>query len=79
MSTAQLLEQFERLSPFQQREAEDFIRFLAASERNGESLPPFSKYDESYLNSLIEKARSSWVGIHDVDEWVQDIRGYAHD
>jgi hypothetical protein len=42
MSTTQLLEQFERLSPFQRKEAEDFIRFLAASRAQPESLPPLT-------------------------------------
>jgi hypothetical protein len=35
-------------------------------------------YDESYLNRLIEKARASWANGADVDEWLGDIRGYAH-
>jgi hypothetical protein len=42
MSTTQLLEQFERLSPYHRKEAEDFIHFLAASERKQESLPPLT-------------------------------------
>jgi hypothetical protein len=42
MSTAQLLEQFERLSPYHRKEAEDFIQFLAESERSRESLPPLT-------------------------------------
>jgi hypothetical protein len=36
------------------------------------------QYDESYLNRLIEKARVSWADITDVDEWLGNIRGYAH-
>jgi hypothetical protein len=35
-------------------------------------------YDESYLNRLIEKARASWADIADVNDWLGDIRGYAH-
>lgn len=32
------------------------------------------KYDDHYLNSLIEKAKHSWKGI-DPDEWLNEIRG----
>jgi len=42
MSMAQLLAQYERLSPYHQKEAEDFILFLAASESRAESLPPLT-------------------------------------
>jgi hypothetical protein len=42
----------------------------------------FLKYDprrnESYLRSLIDKARKSWSDVEDVDSWIQDIRGYAN-
>jgi hypothetical protein len=33
------------------------------------------KYDEHYLNSLIEKAAKSWVNIKDKDLWLREIRG----
>lgn len=33
------------------------------------------KYDEDYLNSLIEKASKTWAGIKDKDNWLREIRG----
>ncbi|MDR2206220.1 MAG: hypothetical protein LBE36_08720 [Flavobacteriaceae bacterium] len=35
-----------------------------------------SKYDEQYLNGLIEKASKNWTNIKDKDLWLQEIRGY---
>jgi len=35
-------------------------------------------FDEPYLNSLIEKAKSSWADIGDVDEWLHELRGAAY-
>jgi hypothetical protein len=32
-------------------------------------------YDESYLNSLISKAKSSWADVSDADEWLRELRG----
>ena len=32
------------------------------------------KYDDSYLNGLIQKAKSNWKGI-DADEWLNNLRG----
>ena len=32
------------------------------------------KFDKTYLNSLIEKAKKSWKNINP-DEWILDIRG----
>ena len=32
-------------------------------------------YKEDYLTGLINKARESWVGIKDADEWLSDLRG----
>ena len=36
------------------------------------------KYDEQYLNSLIEKASKSWVGIKNKDLWLREMRGGYH-
>jgi len=33
------------------------------------------KYDEAYLNTLIEKASQSWAKIIDKDKWLKEIRG----
>ncbi len=33
------------------------------------------KYDEKYLNSLIDKASESWSQIKDKDSWLRNIRG----
>lgn len=33
------------------------------------------KYDESYLSSLMKKASSSWKGITDADDWLNQLRG----
>lgn len=33
------------------------------------------KYDEQYLNSLIERASKTWAGIEDKDKWLREIRG----
>ncbi len=33
------------------------------------------KYDEDYLNSLIEKASNSWSKIPDKNAWLEEIRG----
>lgn len=33
------------------------------------------KFDESYLNNLIQKAAKSWEDVEDADKWVHDIRG----
>jgi hypothetical protein len=32
-------------------------------------------YDESYLNSLIGKAKSSWADVGNADEWLRELRG----
>jgi hypothetical protein len=32
------------------------------------------KYDDNYLNSLIQKAKNNWKGI-DPDEWLKNVRG----
>ena len=32
-------------------------------------------YQEDYLTGLINKARESWMGIKDADEWLSDLRG----
>ncbi len=32
------------------------------------------KYDDSYLNSLIEKAKNKWKGV-DADDWLSNLRG----
>lgn len=36
---------------------------------------PSKEYDESYLNSLIDKAKDSWADVQDADEWLRDLRG----
>src|SRR5690606_584298 len=33
------------------------------------------KYDEQYLDSLIEKASKTWAGIKDKNKWLKEIRG----
>lgn len=33
------------------------------------------KYDEDYLNNLIEKASSAWSKIGDKDAWLKEVRG----
>ncbi len=33
------------------------------------------KYDEKYLNKLIDKATKSWSAIKDKDNWLREIRG----
>lgn len=33
------------------------------------------KYNEAYLNTLIEMASQSWAKIHDKDAWLKEIRG----
>ena len=33
------------------------------------------KYDEQYLNELIEKASKNWVNITNKDSWLREIRG----
>jgi hypothetical protein len=38
----------------------------------------FPDYDERYINSLIEKATSSWAGVGDIDEWLHELRGDAY-
>jgi hypothetical protein len=35
-------------------------------------------YDEAYLNSLIEKAKTSWADVADADEWLRELRGAAY-
>lgn len=32
-------------------------------------------YDESYLNSLIEKSRETWRDIENPEEWIRELRG----
>ena len=44
--------------------------------QNGKAKTHIGHYDEGYLNSLIEKARSSWEGIDDPDQWLRNLRGY---
>lgn len=34
-------------------------------------------FKEDYLNSLINKAKKSWAGVTDADEWLQNVRGYG--
>ncbi len=34
-------------------------------------------YDESYIQSLIQKAKKSWSDVPDADEWLENIRGYG--
>ncbi len=36
------------------------------------------KYDEQYLNQLIEKASKSWDGIKDKEAWLREVRGGYH-
>ena len=69
MSTTQLLEQFERLSPFHRKEAEDFIQFLAESEGNRESVPPLtfswagslSDLREEFTSQSLKKKALDWM------------------
>ena len=37
-----------------------------------------TKYDETYLNSLIAKAEKSWEGV-DVDSFMSDLRDESFD
>lgn len=34
-------------------------------------------FKEDYLNNLIKKAKKSWAGVGDADEWLQNMRGYG--
>lgn len=36
------------------------------------------KYDEIYLQELIDKAKETWKGI-DADKWLRDLRGDYED
>jgi len=36
------------------------------------------KYDEKYLNSLMDKAEETWVDIDDPDEWLHELRGASY-
>jgi hypothetical protein len=33
-------------------------------------------YDEQYLKKLRDKAKKSWLGNINADEWLKEIRGY---
>ncbi len=33
------------------------------------------KYDEDYLNSLIQKAKKTWSGMTNADSWLRELRG----
>jgi hypothetical protein len=33
------------------------------------------KYDENYLNSLRKKAKKSWLGKINPDQWLNEVRG----
>lgn len=33
------------------------------------------KYDEDYLNSLIQKAKKTWNGMTNADNWLRELRG----
>jgi hypothetical protein len=35
-------------------------------------------YDEKYLDSLINKAQSSWADVPDADAWLRELRGEAY-
>jgi hypothetical protein len=35
-------------------------------------------YDEKYLDSLIEKAQSSWADVPNADIWLRELRGAAY-
>jgi hypothetical protein len=35
---------------------------------------PKLKFDEDYLNTLIQNAKKNWQGI-DADEWLHSVRG----
>jgi len=36
------------------------------------------EYDDTYLNSLINKAKVSWAGVNDADVWLRELRGAAN-
>ena len=33
------------------------------------------KYDEKYLNDLIDKASTKWAAVGDKDFWLRELRG----
>jgi hypothetical protein len=33
-------------------------------------------YDEKYLKKLRDKAKKSWIGNINADDWLNEIRGY---
>lgn len=37
------------------------------------------KYDEQYLNNLIDKASNNWARVTDKDSWLREIRGNYED
>lgn len=36
------------------------------------------RYNESYLDTLIEKSSPNWSDISDADSWLRELRGYKH-
>ncbi len=55
-------------------ENEDSIENHKEAQKGPQPLSP-SDYDENYLNSLINKAKSSWSDVGDADEWLRELRG----
>ena len=55
----------------------DVVVFESSASTTRPPSPQPGSFDENYLNGLIEKARASWSGIGNVDEWLENVRGYS--
>lgn len=46
------------------------------TKKNLQKEKPTIGYDEKYLKKLRDKAKKSWLGNINADDWLNEIRGY---
>lgn len=75
---AELKEVISKVEQLEDDEQRRIAKMLEYEIKVDSSIPvwqPNAKYDEEYLKGLRDKAKSSWLGIINPNEWLKEVRG----
>ena len=71
----EVISKVEQLQDEEQRRIAKMLEEEIKFESSLQELDPNAKYDEEYLKGLRDKAKTSWLGNINPDEWLKEVRG----
>ena len=71
----EVLSKVEQLEDKEQRRIAKMLEEEIKFESSFQEPKPNATYDEKYLKGLRDKAKNSWLGNINPDEWLKEVRG----